>query len=418
MTSRHLLVRGGRGSFPPLPTVHTLTTAPEGGWAIPAPAAYQYNGYVYFCYVQQTGNVSVRVAAVPLSTYVTGTPQTMRTPSVLDDGHNAPSLLVDSVSHKLVIAYADHEDTRARVRVSVNSLDTDPTLSGGFTAEWHGADAPINTYAMLVQLRGVTDSPIYLFIRDLPNTTQPTTTRFGYYRSIDLFATDPPYVRVFTAGTGNRSYWDIGSDWSTRIEVFPTQGDAAVGGQASVSLHHFYINGTAGTYHKSDGTTISAGLPFTTADMTQIYDGSTGTPFPSGSVTDAVLGPSVGFLASHASGGHATRQARYRSGSWGIVEVIADNGHASGTDQTWPSLTTDPFDANRLWTSRLTSTKLELSEFRSSDDGATWTETVITSGSSTHNSNPEAVYFANSGLRVIWVSGAPNSYDIKGLQHG
>lgn len=393
------------------PVVHVLTEAPQGGWTIPSPAAYTYNGYTYFGYLAHTGTGPVKVAVYTHATQTVGTPIQLATNLTGgQDDHNNPSLLVDSVTHKLVVAYCGHIDIRMRVRVSVNSLDSDPTLSGGFATALNLNDAPINTYAMLVQVNGVSGSPIFLFGRNLPNTTQPTTTRMGYWVSTDAFATYPTYTLLWTAGTGERAYWAVGSDWDTRIDIATTQGDP---GDAGVTLHHMYINATAGTYHKTDGTQIVTALPFTTADMTQFYDGSDGSPFPQGVGTDGGGDPFALYVASFGGTGEAVRMARWRTGAWQTDEIIDNTGQA--VNDFWPGAAVDPFNLDRVWSSRLTGSYFELSEFTSADDGATWDETVITSGSTAHNSNMMPVYYATDALRVVWLHGPANSYGIWGL---
>lgn len=403
MSSRRLILAGG-GSFgdasggPPV----ALTASPEGGWAIPSPSAYEHNDRTYVGWVDSTGHIKIGV-------FDSTSGASLMTPIVVRnsaaDLHNNPSILVDSVSHRLVVAYCDHVDIRMRVRVSVTSLDTDPLLADGFGGEWHGADAPINTYAMLVQLRGISGAPIYLFTRDLPDTSLPTTTRFGYWVSTDLFATDPPYVRLFTAGTGLRSYWEIASDWDTRIDVFACQGTPGV--DATVPLRHFYIDGTNGHYNKSDGTQITASLPFATTDMTLVDASAGGSISPNGSAAYDADGPALVYFVL-SGGDNAVWTARWRSGAWQLNEVVASVGGVVTGNNYASGCAMDPFDSTRVWVGAKVGSHFELFRFRTGDDGATWSTRQLTDGSAIDYLFVEPVHFA-TGLRVTCLAGTYTS---------
>jgi hypothetical protein len=394
MLPRLLMASGALAAFSPS-QVLTLTTAPQGGWAIPNPSAYYYNGKTYIGWTSESPG-DIKVASFDHASQVMSSPFVLGTNFPNDgayDLHDNPSVMVRPSDGRIVVAYCGHEDTRMRVRISTNPEDV-----SAFDAEQAlDLGAAYYTYPTLVQLRGVTDDPIYLFYRDMTANTPPVTARLAYSVSTDGGATWAAQTRVFTGAANLAPYWEIGSDWDTRVDVICTNKSPNASAQ---TLSHFYILG--GLYYKSDGTQITATLPFATTDMTQVLAAGNAS-FPGGIVTDPA-GPTCIYMLDSSGTDYAIKTARWRSGAWSTTTILASVGGSHANNDFLPSCAVDVFDPDVVWAGVKSGSYYEIKRYDSSDDGSTWTPTTITSGSSADNLFVEPVTFGTS-IRALWLYG-------------
>lgn len=382
----------------PLPSPSSwvqLQQMPGGSWpSIITPASY-YNGHTYFGYIDG-GDGSVRVASFNHATHAIVT-----SPAIVSgfaiDLHSAPSVLVRSSDHKIVIAVAAHDSANLYIAVSTNAEDV--TAWGTATDISGSLGASEFTYANLFQLSGESGK-IYLFYRNQPSTT----AILAMATSTDGGATWTAQTSLYENSTKG-VYWSIGSDDTSRIDFVSTDGYAPSGDTASV--YHFYYSG--GSYFKSDGTLITASLPLAPSNLTKIYDGTT-----NGNATAvlAVVGgssPVAVWEAANTAGysGHPENYwyAAYSGGAWNVHKVD-DAGAAPNGGLSSGGLTIDRTNISRLFVSRSPSSNYQMYLYETSDGGATWTPTALTADSGdTQNFHPISPRNAASGLSAIWCSG-------------
>jgi hypothetical protein len=406
MTARRMLF-GAIGSYPAPAAlaVTALTTAPAGGWVqVVHPRASYHVGYTYFGYVRgDNGNCEVR--------YYKHSDQTTSAATVLHaalgvDTHDDPAIFVRDDAH-LMAFYTKHatEDT-IYVRVSVNTLDSDPTLSGGFAAETTIHHGTHQTYCSVAQLTGETNSPIYLFTRD--TVSGDTISHLAETHSNDGGATWSSQVAVMTKTPD--LYWCIYSNGVDRIDFALSDGNGV--SSDPVSMYHMYLSG--GAYHKSDGTPISASQPFAPTDATLVYASATAGPgWMTGIGRDGSGNIAVTYeVATHRTGGladqYSLRYAYFNGSSWasGVITTSDDTGLIYVTHSCL-----DESSINTAYVAKAVSGVFEMSKYVTADNGSTWTPTTLTSGSSgTGNIYPAPIANRATDLRVLWLYGTYTSY--------
>lgn len=412
-TGRRLMVAGGSSrSFARTDPVITVSAAPSGGWTqVQLDRAVHYAGRTYYGYHDgTTGNNELRVY-----THATGT-----TGSAIilkagiggvegsPDSHAAPILMIRDSDKKLLAFYSGHATSQLWLRVSTNSLDTDPTLAGGFAAE-SDLDSQLGktayTYPSAVQLRSVANDPIYLFFRDSQGVLggASETSVLCYSVSTDGGATWSAATELFKR-TNFLPYWVVDSDFENRIDIFLIDGTGtALGGSESpVKGWHFYFEG--GSFRTSDGAAIGASMPYGTASLTQVYDGSAGdiahawdVNTNSGSPRALVpidLGTSTRYDYCHWTGS-----------AWECHTMATI---ASG-DGTTAGLVFDSADPSVVYAMDFISSAWELFKYRTFDHGQTWSTEQLTSGGGGNNA-PTRIRWRASDLRCLWFKGTGTSY--------
>lgn len=374
--------------------VFAMTTAPEGGWTqIQAPKAVGYNGYTYIGW----HNGSTGATRVGVWNNATRVKENMVTVHGAFgggvDNHDAPSILLDSVSHRVIVAYSEHGDATIRRKRSVNSLDTDPTLSGGFGSEYAAAFAGNYTYQNLVQLDSGTIFWLYRYISG-------STGYLEWVKSTDGGATWSGPTQIFGSTSGHVAYWRIGTD-GTKIHVVTTETEPTAS-----STFHFYML-EDGSLHKSDGTTLGSFIHST--DCTPVLAFGAGGANWAWGVADDGLGPAA-VLMQDIGGDNRIVTARYRSGSWVIDEVVASVGGQVTGNQYASGAGIVPTDPNRVAYAKLDGSHWEQFRSVSPDDGASWTEEQLTFGSSVDQLWADAVHDAETdGPEFVWLSGTYTS---------
>lgn len=409
MTVAIRLLMGGGGAFTvPVFTASTLTSAGTGGgWTtIGGPRAITLAGYTYVGYSDHSGNIVVDVIT---GGAVTAT-RTLH--AVLEvDLHAAPALFVRDSDHKLVTAYSKHDGPTVYARISTNSLDSDPTLSGGFAAE-QDLDTTLGgtayTYPQLAQLLSEASDPVYLFYRDHEDGL--TTGILTFTKSTDGGATWAAQTQLVKKA-GKPIYWALQSDGADRIDFALSDGHPIL--DTAVSLYHFYYQ--AGSYYKSDGTLISASLPLAVTDLTKVYDGTTdGSCGVSAFAIDDTGHPAIVYGVIN-DPDFSYRYARWSGSAWSSHEFT------SGTDSGNFLISAATGNGSTLFVTKQVSGVYELFRYATGDGGLTFSETQITSGSAnTGNFYPTMVADGTTDLQVVVLFGTyttylNNSLGIKGV---
>ena len=401
MLARRLLASAGGGtSFTPPPpppaATYTLTSDPHGGWTIPNPAAYYHGGRTFIGWVNATDG-SQEIAHYDHATSTLSSIFTLAS-GLPDEGatdtHNQPSVIARSQDGKLVTAYSGHLDTRVRVRISSNVGDATAWASEQVLDPGYGG---VYTYAMLVQLRGLANEPIYLFTRSIPNVGAQVG-RLAYAVSTDGGASWSSFSLLFTGGTLKVPYWTIISDYDTRIDVFTSSSGS------SSDLYHFYFDGSTAKTYQTDGTEITATRPFVVGDMTQVYNGSgSGGSFALGASWDGT-NASLCYVRL-VSGGtdNDIWTARWRAGAWTRQQVVSTVGGHHASNAYLPSANVMPFDEDRILIHAKVSGRYESFEYVTADDGASWSGTQLTSSSTHDQMWVMPVFFSTGKMDWVWL---------------
>ncbi len=410
-------------------SVVTIADPPSGTFSDVVDAKFiHYNGYTYIGYVaEDTGNVEV--ISYHEATGVTSTPVVMRAAvggaNGNPDNHDAPAILVRDSDHKLIVAYSPHSQIPFYVRISTNSLTTDPTMSGGFGAEsdvgtaaqatTQGDVDPVpeigiaaqatqpgtKTYASLIELTG--EAAIYLWWRRYNTAGQ---TRQGYVKSVDNGTTWGEYVNVWgssATGLSNFNYRRLATNGVDRMDLYVTDTDRSLANPSS--LYHIYYDG--GNWKQSDGTDTGKIVGLFTSDATLIKNTTDGPVAPLSCGYDGT-GKPVTLLLTFDTTEATIYQARFDGAAWDIVEIDATGGLLGG-GPFGICAALDRDDVDTVWFPKVVSGKFEMFRFDSPDSGATWPDTQITSGSAFDNAGADSVWNHTADIKIAWSYGTLGS---------
>lgn len=404
--AHHTLGSGGDQSSPG-DHVHpagnaALTLSTNGGWCwFSDPRAVYYNNQTYFGYIDNAGNVLIRSfnhISQTLSAEVT-LHATLET-----DDHDNPSILIRNSDKRVIVFYSKHDGAD---KVIYERISTNPEDISAFAAETTidpASGAAHYSYSNPIQLTGETNSPIYLFYRkhDLANTH----AYVAYTKSTDGGVTWGAQVLV-----ADVTYAKVAQNGVDRIDfaVSNHPGDPVDHG-----IYHFYYK--AGSYYKSDGTLIAAALPLALTDITKVYDGSVTIGWIWDIAIDVEGQPAIVYATF--PGGvvdHRYNYAKWVNGAWSDNQIVAEGDgtiYASPGAQDYYSggVVLDHQDPTITYLSKYVSSKFEIWKYQTPDNGATWTGTAITSGSSDKNIRPVAVRNHASDLKLLWLEGTYATY--------
>jgi hypothetical protein len=388
-----------------------ISSAPDGAWTwFGEPRALHSGSYTYVGYVDTSGNVCVR--AVPDSTHVAGAEIILKAAYDLDD-HINPSFWVRP-DGKLQAFYARHSPNEGtmRTRVSVNTVASDPTLSGGFAAEV-SLDSVLmaTTYDYPVPITLSSEGTTYMFWRSVPTGDRGTLVYSTTTDGDTWTQAQPLYVNLTKT---QRAYWKIASNFTDRIDFAVTDGSPNT--DDPTHLAHFYYDGA---WRQSDGTSMGA-LPaggFAFADFTPVYTAGNTWVYD------------ISYVAGNPVIVHPTYPTpfsahRYHYSSWDgaawNIETIADAGNGIDTDTRVYSggIALNRADGQIVYASREVSGQYEMFRYTTADAGATWTVEQLTSGSSAKNIRPAAVWSADAGFQVAWMYGTYTGWDAGEFETG
>lgn len=394
-------------------SVIDISTAPAGFWNdVPDPKFVYYNGYTYIGYVDGVSG-NVEVITYRHSNGAVSTPVVVATAvggaNGNPDSHDSPALLVRSSDHKLIVAYSPHSQIPLYVRISTNSLTTDPTMIGGFGSEndvgtaAQAAQPGTKTYPSLIEL--TSEGAIYLWWRRYNTAGQ---TRQGYVRSTDNGATWGTYVNVWGGnngtGTSNFNYRRIATNGTDRMDLYVTENARTLGDPSH--LYHLYYDG--GNWKQTDGTSTGLTGGLFPVNATVVKDTADGPACPLSCGYDGT-GKPVTMLMTYDATEATFWQARWDGAAWVVVEIGSSVGLPGSSNPFVLDAGLDRDDVDTCWFPVRVGGKFELFRWDSVDSGATWTSTQLTSGSAFDNLGPDSVWDHAADLKVVWGYGSYTS---------
>jgi len=351
------------GAVDPGSGAFEILAAPNGAWPTWAHAFYNATTATsLFGLINSSG--SARVGEYPPATSV-------EVGVLVGDQHNAPAVIKRSSDGKYVAAMCHHAGSEMYINISTNANDNDP---------WAGTDnidpdlgGEGYTYPWLAQLGDETGDPIYLGFR----VQDGAGNNWCLSKSTDGGVTWDTLTNITF---GERYYGRFVKSSEARIDFAVTDGSYA---SDNASLYHAYYE--AGDWHTTDGSVIAGSPPFDITDFTLVYDGSSdGARIPN---SIAMLGTDIAItfptMTGSAFGGVIGTDGDYKYARWdGAAWTVTDVATAVGmtaVDFTEGGLAIDPADLNHLAASIRESGTWRMHDCVSADDGATWTNTQITS---------------------------------------
>lgn len=374
-------------------SVTALLSAPEGGWVwFNAPNAIHRGARTIFGYISGDGHPMA--AQYDHDTGIVSTPQRLYPSHTFEsDDHDDAALLRRSSDGRILAYYSKHTANDHYVNVSTNPDDA--SAWDGPTNIGAAIGAGTVTYMQPVELPSGT---IRVFFRDHFEGTS-SSPEWAYADAADgeTFSGHTSFVRdqgVLTYVTAR-----MGADG--RID-FVASGHPAY--DTGGSIWHFYWED--GSYYRSDGTLIESALPLDTADMTEVYDGST--TFAWHWDIARVAGDlAIVFATFPGNDGteHRYQHARWTGSAWAVSEV-ADAGSGLYSPEVFYSggIAIDRTDTDLVWYSSNAAGSYDI--FRGVRSGETWTPTQMTDDA-TKDIRPKAIVGHRGAL---YLRGAYTSY--------
>jgi len=319
------------------------------------------------------------------------------------DDHDAPAVLVRPDGHLLVF-YSMHSGKAMLYRRSTRPEDV--SAWGPEQRLPDNTDGEFGfTYPNPVQL-AAEDQRMYLFWRGGNWNPAYATKDSGQGSSWS-------HARTMIRVAGERPYVKVVSDNDAVIHFAFTDGHPR-----NVLTGIYHATYSDGEFRRSDGTPIrSIGSGhFTPAEATRVYD-----PNPSGVrawIHDVALddsgAPLMVYARLHADEDHRYVYARWDGSGWVTHPIVNAGGTIAGDGgETGYSggITFDHDDPRRVLLSREIAGVHEVELWNTSDGGASWEHTAVTSGSSVANVRPIAARGRTDGLfDVLWMRGRYTNY--------
>lgn len=390
------------------------TAKADGAWTwFTHPEAVFYNGSTYFGSIDSAG--TTWISKVDHSTNVITHFQLSATGVLIDDHGNASvSVRTDG---RIVAHYGMHDDSTLYWRVSTNPEDI-----SAFGAATTKIDVTPNNYPYPVHL-SADSSKSYRFGR---RRYGGGDTRDLVYRvTSDNWGSLADPVSIFR-NDGFGPYWHLADDGTDTIHVtitdkHPNQGQA--------SLYHFYIklNGSnVLKYYKTDGTEITASLPFGPSEATLVYDGTTTKCWNSHIAIEPGTGyPRILYMKYPGNNGSAIEywHARWNGSAWSSVKITDDGAGLYSPEVYYHGgLSFDGADPNTIWLSAPVSGTRQIQMWQTADSGATWAKArSITSGATSNRRlRPISPRNHDGSLPALWFDGTYTSFtdysgEIKGF---
>lgn len=385
------------GTLSPVnPVVHReIATDPSGGWTwFHEPRAVEYNGVVYFGYVNGAGDVAVRTIN---ATTLAVSAETVLHAALQADDHNNPTILVRDSDKRIMVFYSRHSGAELYMRVSTN-----PESVASFDAAVN-LDAQLGgaayTYPSPVQLLAETNDPIWLFYRDPISGGFPV---LRYSKSTDGGTTWTAQTTLYDQADSRSPYWKVADNGQGRIDFAVSNGHPY--NDASVKIGHFYYEG--GTFYRTNGTAFTGAPPYDFTDVTEIHNG-TPTAWVWDVARDPVSGhPRVTYTRWAAKDDVRLYWARWTGSAWEAHEVATggtkDLDPVTGGYYTG-GIVLDHEDTNVVYASRETSGQYEMWRYTTANNGSTWTGEQLTFGSGGINIRPVSIRNHGANLAALWM---------------
>lgn len=314
------------------------------------------------------------------------------------DDHDNPGIMVRASDSKILAFYSAHNATDEYYKgISTSANDASAFTSSNLDSQLGGS---IYSYANPFQLTGEANTPIYLFYRS-----------GGAYwtKSTDDGVTWSTGVQFITGTNSDRVYVKFAKNGTDRIDCLYSTGnpDEVV----SASLYHAYYQG--GTWHKTDGTVL--GTTFDIANGSQVWDGSTaaGEGWNLDIQIDGSGNPHclISVFPTSLAADHRYRYCKWSGSAWSAVEVCTAGAKLGSSQGYSGGATFDPDDVTKIFCSRETGDGIhQLWRYTTSDGGANWSGTQLTSGGVYPRFRPYVIRGQTSEPRLAYVEGAYPTY--------
>jgi len=384
------------GRFEPPPANRDLSAT--GFWnAMAGPQAATYNGKTYLAWCNSAGDIYA--AQYVHSTRVLSTPVLLLAGQVAVDGaiHVAPAILVRPSDHKIVVADVANGGTH-RPSVWISTSAEDATAFGA------GVDIGTSgtyTYVDLITL----GTDIYLITAFWTGGTRD----MAWYVSSDGGVTWGAKVTVMHPSVDSTFFWHVVGNGS-RIDIYSTDTDRS---SAPSKVYHSYWDGS--TLRNSGGTSLGSLAAFSN-DGTLVSDASLGGVYVTSATTDG--GNPAGVMFADNGLTTLQRRAVWNGATWALSTVVDQGGFIGGNANITGGAIAFG-DKTRVYAPRKVGSNFEMFQYVTGDDGASWSESPMTTGSTSDNASPSTPQDATAALSVIWGYGTYTSdstftFDIHG----
>ncbi|GAA5158690.1 hypothetical protein GCM10011366_29160 [Ornithinimicrobium tianjinense] len=315
-----------------------------------------------------------------------------------DDDHNAPALM-ELPDGRIMAMWSGHGRHPLRYRIT-SSKDSLTRMSGATPLRGSGLESTGASYAHLLRQDGHPRPYIAL-------TRRSSDDMWVMTRSADLVTWTPAVQLLARVHEQDQHHpylkFAIHAD---AIHVLATDRHPFRG---STSLYHFVLRGER--VERTDGSLImtlpelEAGRPVTVSEATLVYDGSSADGRPR--VYDIMVGadgiPRIGVTTSASSTFTFKWGIPKEQGTGWKLRTLA---RQSGTLPAGMSL--DSGDPTRVLLARMLD-KPGLVEYRTPDEGDTWTARVVTKMSGLRT--PTTPYGSGGPMSALWMGGRYDRYD-------
>lgn len=393
MIRRLLLVGGGGGSFvPPVATTFELVAAPGAAW--PRGQAFYYAGHSYIASGNDAGGY--RIIVFRHSDGTVFNRQLVADGSDPIDQHNAPGICRRESDNRLFTVRGEHSGPNMYVKVSTDSLDTDPTLANGWGTQTNinsqVAGAGSYTYMYPMDISGA----IWIFYRDQDGEENWKVSSSsdagdaaddasgGWSTGASLFRSENASGRAVRSST-------------SRIDFIACDGSS---GSPNSSIYHFYYDGT---WRNSAGSSMGS-PPFDFTDFTEVWDGGAfGKPGTGFSV--AKVGTEIALTWMVDMGSDDDYWYGLWDGATWDTNVIVANVGQGGTFQNGMCFV-DPLDLTRVVVSRKPGADpFAIYRYTTANGGTSWSSALLYSDATEHTLYPTFVQDHAAGLEWVALTG-------------
>jgi hypothetical protein len=408
--TRLLMAARGSGGFTiTTPAAFAIQSAPEGGgvW-FGGPRALRNGSSTIVGYDIGTSGGDVKAAIIDNTSHAVLSTATLYDSFQVDD-HDPPSFVVrpDGI---IMAAFAYHVgEIYVGIGPSAGVLPAQANVTNITSQVGSLSGSAGYTYASILYLES--ESRYYIFFRYHDPSSVPYV---GYTYSDDDGATWAARTLVQQI-----TYHRVVKNGTDRLDLVLSdhplygQGDNAA---VHTSIYHSYYE--SGSWHGTNGGSLGS-LPIGNTAATLVYDGATSRAWLWDIAIDGTGTPVIVYVTydeTFPSGAWHYEYARWTGSAWS-THIVADAGTAIAPTATPEhgnnyagGIVLDQSNPSVVWYSTdAIGGQFQIYRAVTSDSGATWTSTAITSDSA-KNVRPSTVFGADPHLQVIWWSGTYTDY--------
>lgn len=215
-------------------------------------------------------------------------------------------------------------------------------------------------------------------------------------------------VKWLSSGT-SRIYPTLHSNGFDRVDMVFHNTDV-VNGQPSVYHAYMHIVGGVETFYKSDGTLIgTSGVTPSTATL--VYDGAVNDAWSWDIKTGPDGHPRGLFTQFRSETDHRIMHARWTGSAWLVTEVAPVGGYLYASQpHSDAQACFDATNTNIVYLAKTVGVKKVLQEWRTSDQGATWSWFADITDGIVDAFTPSSPRNHDGRMRVVWNDGTITSY--------